>query len=77
MKNTFIPLDILFLDRAHRIVDIQTMHPEPNVPANFITRYRSTHVARYAIEINAGLANEMGITAGTTVLWTYVGTTTT
>ena len=64
MKNTLIPLDILYLDMAGVIVDIQTMHPQPGVPDTELTRYPSAAPAQYAVEINAGLAAEHGFEVG-------------
>ena len=56
MKNTLIPLDILYVDSAGIVVDIQTMLPEPGVADSDLRRYSSTGPARYAVEMNAGLA---------------------
>ena len=59
MKNTLIPLDMLFLDADGRIVDIH----ERAVP-------RSTDIiaakaaVRYAIELNGGTAARLGIKPG-------------
>jgi len=59
MKNTFIPLDMLFLDPAGRIVDIH----ERAVPQS--TDIISTRVpARYVIELNGGTAERLGIKVG-------------
>ncbi len=69
MKNTLIPLDILYLDSDGVVVDVQTMMPQPGVPDSELTRYPSAAPARYAIEINAGLAQEHGIEPGAQVLF--------
>jgi uncharacterized membrane protein (UPF0127 family) len=58
MKNTLIPLDILFLDESAKVVDIRTMQPHdenstiPVAPALF------------TIELNAGTAKNIGIATG-------------
>lgn len=58
MKNTKIPLDILFLDTGGRVVSIHTMTP-------LSTRTtQSASPARFAIELNAGQAAAAGIKAG-------------
>lgn len=67
MKDTLIPLDILFLDSSRRIIDIQTMQPEPGVPDQELRIYRSSAPAMYAIEMNAGLAKQFGFTVGMVV----------
>ena len=69
MKNTLIHLDILFLDSSGVVVDVQTMSPQIGVPDSQLTRYRSAAPARYAIELNAGLANELGVESGAQVLF--------
>ena len=67
MKETLIPLDILFLDRERRIVNIHTMMPQPGVPTGQLTLYRSTSPALYAVEVNAGIAAELGMAPGMAV----------
>ena len=69
MKNTLIPLDILFLDSNGVVVDVQTMTPQPDAPDSELTVYPSAAPARYAIEMNAGLAKELGIEPGAQVLF--------
>jgi uncharacterized membrane protein (UPF0127 family) len=50
MKNTPIPLDIIFLDKNKIIIDIQTMQPCTKQGCTF---YTSKQPAKYAIETNA------------------------
>ncbi len=59
MKNTRIPLDILYLDNSGQIVSIHTMKP-------YDTRTETTSArpAKYAIELNAGQANRAGVKPG-------------
>ena len=63
MKGTLIPLDIIFINGDSVVVDVQTMRPEhetaPNLPIT-----RSASPARYAIEVNEGVAAECGIEPG-------------
>ena len=61
MKNTLIPLDILFIDANKKIIDIQTMTPCVKDPC-FI--YISKYPAQYALEINAGSSKKLGIQVG-------------
>ena len=69
MKNTLIPLDILFLDAEGVVVDIQTMHTQLGVLESELKIYRSMRPARYAIEMNAGLTKALEITPGAQVLF--------
>jgi hypothetical protein len=64
MKDMLFPLDILFLDSSQKIVDIQTMQPEPGVPDYELRSYRSSAPAMYALEMNVGLAEQFGFTVG-------------
>ena len=72
MKNTLIPLDILFLDSRGTIVSIATMAPEPPKGANEseadyerrLKRYYSRRLAVTALEIRGGLAAELGLRPG-------------
>ena len=69
MKNTLIPLDILFLDSRGIVVDVQAMTPQIGAPDSELTVYRSASPTRYAIEMNAGLAQELGIGPGAQALF--------
>ena len=64
MKDTLIPLDLLYLDGSGKIVDIQTMQPQPGVPDDQLQRYQPGSPAVYAIEMNAGLAARFGFADG-------------
>ena len=56
MKNTQIPLDMLFFDSAGRLVSvIRSAEPFSLSP------YASTGPARYVLEINGGVAAKMGV----------------
>lgn len=58
MKNTLIPLDMLFFDAEGRLVNI--IH---NVPPLSLVSRRSTKPAKYVVELNAGEARLLGIHA--------------
>ncbi|MSQ40789.1 MAG: DUF192 domain-containing protein [Dehalococcoidia bacterium] len=64
MKNTLIPLDILWMSSTLEVVDIQTMHPEPGKTDAALTRYLSRAPARYVLEMNAGLAQAYQLSRG-------------
>lgn len=59
MKNTYIPLDILFLDKTGRIV-----HIARNTTPLSETTIPSTAPIRGVLEINAGIAQERNIDVG-------------
>ncbi|RAV29815.1 DUF192 domain-containing protein [Sinomicrobium soli] len=62
MKNTNIPLDIIYLDAARKIVSIKT-DAEP-LNENSIP---SEHPAQYVLEVNAGMAEKWGLQPGDSI----------
>jgi len=62
MRNTFIPLDIAFIDAAGVIVDIQRMEP-----LDESKQYISAMPALYALEVNAGWFENNGLKRGSKV----------
>ena len=61
MKNTLIPLDIIFIDANGTIVDMTTMQPCKSL---FCDSYRSKAPAQYVLEVNAGFAEKRGVKIG-------------
>lgn len=64
MKNTYIPLDIIYLDESKKIVTIQantTPFSEAEVP--------SYEKAKFVLEVNAGYCKRKGIEKGDVVKW--------
>jgi len=59
MKNTFIPLDMLFLDEHGRVFDI---HERAVPQSTDIIAARGP--ARYVVELNGGTAARLGIKPG-------------
>jgi len=62
MKNTLIPLDMLFIDSDRKIVGI-VENAEPQT----LTSRRVDAPAQYVLEIGGGLAARLGIRPGATV----------
>lgn len=58
MRNTLIPLDIAYIDREGRIVDIQQMEPQTT------ETHDSAAPAMYALEMNQGWFEANGIRVG-------------
>jgi hypothetical protein len=63
MKNTRIPLDILYFDTAHRLVSQQRDVP-PCSLGDACPPYPSNAPARYVLELNAGEAARLGLHDG-------------
>lgn len=64
MKNTLVPLDVIWLDSELRIVDIQTAVPCAQDPCAVYTPQGDS---QYVLEINAGKAAEWGLEIGQSV----------
>lgn len=58
MRNTYVPLDIAFLDSALEVVDIQQMEPETE---DF---YESARPAMFAVEVAQGWMVAHGVSVG-------------
>jgi hypothetical protein len=67
MKNTLIPLDMIFLDKNSQVINIVTATPEPNVSDLQLKKYLSTAPAKYVIELNAGVSSNLGLKSGDTI----------
>ena len=63
MKNTHIPLDILYFDNARRLVSQQRDVP-PCSLGDACPPYPSNAPARYVLELNAGEAARLGLQDG-------------
>ena len=64
MKNTYIPLDVIFISENKVIVDIKK-----NMEKLSETIVESKVKSRYALEVNAGLINKLDIEIGDKVLF--------
>jgi uncharacterized membrane protein (UPF0127 family) len=62
MKNTLIPLDILFFDNSRKLVSMQT--DVPPCRQDPCPTYPSGQPARYVLELAAGTAARIGAHAG-------------
>lgn len=64
MKNTYIPLDLLFIDEDGEIVDLQenaTPLSEKSIMSNVLSRY--------VLEVNAGFCEKNFVIIGDKVIW--------
>jgi len=67
MKDTLIPLDIIFITSLGQITDIYTATPEPEKSSFQLTIYQSTAPTQYVIELNAGTAQKLNLLVGDTI----------
>ncbi len=67
MKNTLIPLDMVFMDKNWKIVSIQKQaQPCKTVNPESCVLYPASQNGQYVLEINGGLSDKLGIQAGET-----------
>lgn len=65
MKNTKIPLDIIFLSSNLQIIEwIEGMQPGYGKSEYLLPRYEAKQLAQYALELNAGAIKKMGLKLG-------------
>ncbi len=62
MKNTLIPLDIIYIAEDGAIVDIVTAEPCQTI---YCHSYPSKMPGKYVLELNAGMAERLGLEVGT------------
>jgi len=67
MKNTLIPLDIVFLDKDKKVVEI-FKNAQP-CQSKKCQSYRNQQPAQYVLEINAGLSEKIGLEIGSILLF--------
>jgi uncharacterized membrane protein (UPF0127 family) len=67
MKNTLVSLDIIFISKNHKIVDIIN-----NAKAMSKEILTSKVKAKYALEINAGLVKKLNINIGNNIYFEEV-----
>ena len=64
MKNTFIPLDMIFARSDGSVSSVIS-----NTTPRTLNSNRSTEPVRYVLELNAGIARRMGIGQGSRLIW--------
>ncbi len=67
MKNTILPLDMIFVNKKREIV---TIHK--NTTPYSEQTYPSTEPAIYVIEVNAGFTDKYGIKTGDKIAWRII-----
>lgn len=64
MKNTPLPLDILYFDQDYKLVSVQQRVPSCLNSGNNCPVYPSDGAAQYVLELNAGTADKIGVKPG-------------
>ena len=71
MKDTLIPLDIIFLDKDKKITAIHQAQPQPHTPILKLKRYGSQQPSLFVIELKAGQSQKIGLQIGQTINFDY------
>ncbi|WP_458209511.1 DUF192 domain-containing protein [Haladaptatus sp. NG-SE-30] len=69
MKNTLIPLDIIFVSANGTVINVAHADPQPNASDSELRRYSSDAPAKYVVEMEQGFANRTGIEPGTKLVF--------
>jgi hypothetical protein len=64
MKDTLIPLDIIFIKENGEITDIYTASPEKGKSDFQLTLYKSSQPTKYVIELSANTAKNLNLKTG-------------
>jgi len=67
MKDTLIPLDMVFIAENGSVINVEEALPEPGISDSQLTRYYSDGPAKWVVELNLGTCSEHGIGPGTGV----------
>jgi len=67
MKDTKIPLDMIWLDTNGKIVHYEIANPEPNTPITKLKNYKNIVPAKYVLELNANDFAKLKLKIGDTI----------
>ena len=67
MKNTHVPLDMIFIAANGTVRNVEHASPQPGASDSELRRYHSDGPVRYVIEVRRGFANRTGVGPGTVV----------
>ena len=69
MKEMRFPLDMVWIGAGCRVTGVthDVPFPEGDTPTSELPRYKSPDGTLYVLEINAGLARELGVETGSAV----------
>ncbi|MFC7078948.1 DUF192 domain-containing protein [Halorussus caseinilyticus] len=69
MKNTLIPLDMIFVGPDRTVLNVQHASPQPNATSGELKTYPSDGEAKYVVELPRGFANRTGVGSGTKLVF--------
>ena len=69
MFQTLIPLDMIWMDPKHNVVEIVESAPPCKTPATQCPHYGGSEVAQYVLQLGAGMARKYSLKVGDTINW--------
>ncbi len=69
MFQTIIPLDMLWMDSKHTVVEVVENAPPCKAAASQCPHYGGKQVAQYVLKLGAGMAKKYGLKEGDTINW--------
>lgn len=69
MHNVKVPLDIIWMDKDRRIVEISANTPPCQTEAVKCPQYGGNFDSRFVLELNGGMAAQYGLTVGQTLIF--------
>jgi len=69
MYQTYIPLDMIWMDENHKIVEVVESAPPCQTAASKCPRFGGHEAARFVLELNGGLIRKFGLKSGDTIQW--------
>jgi hypothetical protein len=69
MYQTNIPLDMIWMDQNHRIVELVENAPPCKTAASKCPHFGGHQPARFVLELNGGSIRKFGIRKGQTIQW--------
>jgi uncharacterized membrane protein (UPF0127 family) len=69
MYQTYIPLDMIWMDESHNIVELVESAPPCQTAASKCAHFGGHETARFVLELNGGSIRKFGIKSGQTIEW--------
>jgi uncharacterized protein len=69
MKNTLIPLDMVFVSENGTVLNVEHADTQPNASDSELRSYQSDGEAKYVVEMRRGFADRVGIEPGTKLVF--------
>jgi uncharacterized protein len=69
MYQTYIPLDMIWMDEGHKIVELVESAPPCKTVASKCAHFGGNETARFVLELNGGAIRKYGLKLGEMIQW--------